>query len=261
MNRPVKAVLGAVALVLSAVLGVAALATSAAAESYPESGWQLRDAHGTYPDVSWQPAELSAVESATTVLLSKPSGDVGTSAEAANLGVPVSAGDEITVGYSAINGAVPDAGAIRLFWYDVPDADTLNDAPTGFVAAGAELSGTLTIVVEADATVGTIGLTYDASNDSAGTVVFANLTVAGEPISFEAPPASPEPSISASPTPTATPATEPSDQPTAEPAALPDTGTGNGPLVLAVLAVILFGAGGLLVAAAVISKRREERST
>lgn len=179
------------AVTVGCLLALAVAAPAAAQDShYPEAGWDLRDYDGGWVD----PSESEVVDD-TTVALSKPSGDVGTSAETTNLGLPVATGDEITVDYELVDGATTDAGAIRMFYYDVPDADTNAAAPTAFVAADG--SGTLSLTVAADGAVGTFGLTYDASNASAGAVLFTNLTVAGTEVLFVQP-AGPSPSPSPS---------------------------------------------------------------
>lgn len=154
---------------------------------YPAAEWQLRQI-GT-GDLDWSPAAASVIVDATTLRLTKPDGDTSTSAETANIGLVVTADTEITVDYSLDADADTAAGAVRLFYYDTPDADTLGVAPAGFVAADG--SGTMSLPVPAGTAIGTLGLVYDASNSSAGTVTFTDLRVGDTPILFVAPAAPP----------------------------------------------------------------------
>jgi hypothetical protein len=223
---------------------------SASVEYFPTTGWDVRDASGTYPDIEWNPAAASQIIDAYTVDLTKPAGDVGTSIETTNLGVDVEAGDVITVHYELKDGALTDAGAIRAFYYDHPDGDTLHEAPTAFVAADG--SGVLELTVIADGTIGTLGLTYDASNVSAGTVTFSTLKVNDTKVRFLAPveeTPSPEPTASESPHPGETPS------PTASPSEvegeggekLPVTGSSLPYIVGAGAAFLGLGAGVVLL--------------
>lgn len=205
---------------------------------FPDAGWQVRQIG---PDAVWVDAELSMVTGPTAVELTKPAGDTGTSIETTDLGLPVAAGDTITVAYEMTDGALPDAGAVRLFWYDTADADTMTEAPTAFVAADA-MSGTLSLVIGADAQVGTFGLTYDASNVSAGTVRFTGLMVGDTAVLFQAPP---------EPEPTGEPTAQPTEPPAGgggEKPGLPVTGASLPLLVLG--GAGLAGAGGLALWAA-----------
>jgi hypothetical protein len=254
----------ALAVALGALLGGALLTTPASAqvEHYPTTGWEVRDASGTYPDIEWNPAAASQIIDAYTVDLTKPAGDIGTSIETTNLGVDVEAGDVITVHYELKDGAAVDDGAIRMFYYDHPDGDTIHVGPTAFVAADG--SGTLQLQVLADGTIGTFGLTYDATNASAGTVTFSSLKINEELVRFIEPvqsspaPATASPTAVASPTPSASPTpgatAEPSTTPSAAPSAeaapeLPVTGS-NLTVVLGGVAVLLGLAGGGLMALA-----------
>jgi hypothetical protein len=169
------------------VLGVLALGVGPAHaqdEHFPASGWQVRQIG--LGETEWSPAAESAIVDATTVDLTKPDGTTGTSIETADLGLDVAAGTEISVSYALLDGADTVAGAVRLFYYDTADADTLGAAPTGFVAADGP--GTLSLTVDVDTTIGTLGLVYDASNPAVGTVRFTNLTVGYTTVLFVAPP-------------------------------------------------------------------------
>lgn len=235
------ALIGAVALTLGLTAG-----TASAEETghYPAAGWEVRQHDGT----GWAPAELSQITGPTTVELVKPAGEIGTSIETTNLGLEVSAGDTITVDYALTEGASSAAGAVRMFWYDSPSADTETQAPTQFVAAGAD-AGTLTITVGAEATVGSMGLTYDASNNSAGKATFSNLTVNGTLVLFQAPATpSPDPTETPDPDPATTPDPDPTDTPDPTPSATPDPVAGELPVTSGVrlLPALLIG-GSLLL--------------
>lgn len=213
-------------------LGSLVLSSPAVAQSehYPDAAWQVRDVTcDPYPDCTWVDAAESEVVDATTVTLSKPDGPTGTSIETTNLNLPVDTTETfMTVDYTA-DGDVFANGAVRMFYYDHADADTIEDAPTS--TAIADGSGTLSIPIPTGTTIGTMGLTYDASNDTDGAVTFNNLMVGDTSILFVQPVApSPSPSESHSPTPTPT-ASNPSAAPTvsqspvAKPAGLPVTGS------------------------------------
>lgn len=243
----------------AAILGAAvalALAAPAAAqgEHFPAAGWQVRQI-GT-GETAWSPAAASQVVDASTVDLTKPDGTTGTSIETSHLGMDVNAGDVISVSYELLDDALTDAGAVRLFYYDTRDADTLATAPTAFVAADG--SGVLELTVAATDRIGTLGLVYDASNDSAGTVRFTDLTVAGTPILFVAPPEpSPSPTGQPTPGPTGEPTpdpTKPADPSPSDPAGgagggsdkpgLPVTGSSL-PVLVGGGAVLAAGGGGI----------------
>lgn len=135
---------------------------------------------------------VSSVTSDTVILVQdgRATATAGTSAETANLGIEVAAGDTITVDYALSDGATSDLGAVRLFIYYSADADTWNQAPDQFVAADSD-SGTLSITADGG-TIGTAGVVYDTSNPSTGTATFSGLTVVGEAVPF-LPVAEPEP--------------------------------------------------------------------
>lgn len=165
---------------------------AAQAGELPAQPWQVLD---TATNGTRAPSAHSKIVSASvaeaTWKAGEPASSGGTSIETANLALPVKAGDKVTVGYELVDGASPAAGAVRLFYYDKPDANTLTEAPTKFayVPNDGPTSGTLTIEVEADGVVGTAGLVYDTSNGGVpGTVRFASLKVAGKAVDFVAPP-------------------------------------------------------------------------
>lgn len=229
-----------------AVAGTLALATPAYADVSPADPWLALDtaADGTQTD-----AAHSQIVDSTTVDLTWTTVGVGggTSLETADLGVDVANGDVVSVHYELKDGASAAAGAVRLFIYSIPDGDTFSEAPAQFAFAPTEgTSGTLSIAVSFDGTIGTAGLVYDTSNGGVpGTVRFTDLTVAGETVLFVEP--EPEPSESPSSEPSTEPSSAaPSTTPPAE-GSLPITGA---PLAgLAIGGVVLLGAGtGLMLA-------------
>lgn len=147
---------------------------------FPRSGWVLQQI--AMGDTGFSPAALSQIVDQDTVALIKPAGDTGTSIETADLGLPVTAGDTLTVQVSLLGSASADVGAVRMFVYDHPGANTLTEAPQAVAAAAGD--GTLTLTVPFTGTIGTMGLVYDASNSSAGTVEFSNLRLNNTPIWF-----------------------------------------------------------------------------
>lgn len=191
-----KRTTAALAALSAAALGTFAVALPASAEPVPDpyyavGEWLLQDWEGPYPTIERSPAELSTA-SCDEVVLTKPDvpkedtpiygpsadGDIGTSYENGNLALTVEAGDSLTVDYELSHVDNAATTAVRMFAYGVVDANTLNVAPT-FGPAIADpvdgLTGTLSIDFAADDIVGTFGLTYDASNDTEGTVTFTNL--------------------------------------------------------------------------------------
>jgi hypothetical protein len=229
--------------------------------------WSLRSIVGT----TWQqPADGSGVVDGDTVVLTKPQGG-GTEFAAFNVGFTTEPVD-ITVHYSLSADADHAAGAVRLFYYQDNDADTLNTAPDGFAAADAD-SGTLTLTDVT--TIGTLGLVYDASNNAGGSVTFTDLKIGNVRVKFkdvcsgQSP--SPEPS-SPTPTPTgASPSASASESTSMPPTAsetpapgaggdggdLPVTGV-PGPVLAAVATALIIGGGVLLVVA---RRRRDIRYT
>lgn len=217
---------------------------------FPDTGWQVRDTEcDPYPECDRTDAVESTITGPSAVDLTKVASGTGTSIETSNLNLTVETDTTLTVEYDLGSDADTVAGAIRLFWYNHPDGDTIKEAPTAFVAAK-NGSGTLSLNIPAYATIGTMGLTYDASNDSTGTVTFSDLTVDGTLVLFQEPESEPEPTSSPSPSPTATatieptpsPATSPSTEPVAEEKSqLPQTG--NGLFYLIAIGLILLAAG------------------
>ncbi len=249
-------------LVAAAIGATAVLAFTAPAQASTTCpSWTLRGATGAYPDVTFGGAPTGAkVVGATEVKLVKPADGVQPGVEFAtkDAGITLDAAGDITVTYQLADGAKPDAGAVRLFYYDHAGAETLTDAPTGQALADGQ-SGTLTI--EGVTKVGTLGLVYDASNDSAGTVTFTDLKVGGEPVSFTDAACKPSPSPSSSPTPSKAPAAggaPATTAPATKAPTLPVTGS-SFPMVTAAA----FGGGGVLLGAValLVSRRRRTRFT
>lgn len=232
-----RTVLTIIACVVLGALGIGPAWASHDDYLYPADDWQVREIGA---DLVWHPASESEIVDASTLNLTKPSGDIGTSAETTDLGLE---GDAVTVDVILNPDATADAGAIRLFAYDHPDGDTLGEAPQAVaIAAG---SGPLSLDVSAFAgPIGTLGLVYDASNASAGTVTFKNLQVDGETISFTAhvepqPEPEPEPEPSDEPDPIAVP--------TSVPAGVNDGADRGLPLGTAIAIIIVFAGGTVFI--------------
>ena len=236
---------------LAVALGALLIGSSPASASAP-CGY-------AFSALDWGTEVVPSVNSSVTedaIVLVKVDGAMSTDASTSNLGTT---GTTLTVDYELSGGATTDAGAIRFFAYDHADANTATVAPTYGPAIADAMSGTLTLDI-AGGTIGTVGVTYDASNVSTGTVTFTNLMLDGEQLAFisecpeptptatESPTATASPTSSASPTPGATeePSTAPSTE--AEPE-LPVTGS-NLPVALGGAAVLLGLTGGGLMALA-----------
>jgi len=180
-----------------------ALAAPANAQTVPPAAdWWVQDTDASdydctapEPTVRTDAAESAILDATSVKLVGKGVAappHYGTSIETPDLGIDVATGDPVTVEYE-LDGADPAAGAVRLFIYDHADADTDCEAPTQLVAVPDDGSaeGTLTLTVGFTGTIGTAGLVYDSSNGNAGgSVIFSNLTVAGQVIAFaQEPPA------------------------------------------------------------------------
>lgn len=205
------------------------------AQHFPDGGWELGEwgPGATSPTV---PASASIVQSATVLDLTKPAGNTGVSMETTDLGLTADGDTQLSVSWEADQSGLTVAGAVRLFWYDIPDADTFGQAPTDRVCAGYDdaaclvpntlTEGTLSMTVPDGSTVGTVGLTYDASNLTAGTVTFTELRFGDTLVLFLEPPASPSPDpVSPSPTDSGSPSPTPTDTASPSPSASP---TDNG---------------------------------
>lgn len=203
------------------------------------------------------PAEGSTVVDAHTVVLTKPVGG-GTEFAAKNLNMTFDSPVSVEVEYELADGADHAAGAVRLFYYEANNPNTLTDAPTEFIPA---TSGNGTLTIAGVDKLGTVGVVYDASNTAGGKVTFKNLKVGGTKLAFKDVCPQATPSATATPTPTVTvsataiPSTTASvSATTPAPAASVSTSpaaslpvTGSNPMK-----PVLIGVGVLLVGAALV---------
>lgn len=268
MRSRLAAALAAMAALLAAgLVGVAPAqatnhvhASATQPEPVCEATWKMRGATGAYPDVTFGGPPPGSTIGDHFAKLVKPAEGVqpGVEFAAFDLEIQAPADNELLVGvdYATDDGATTAAGAIRLFGYAAQDADTLNDAPTYGPAVAASESGHLVLTIPAGKTLGTLGMVYDASNSSSGSVTFSDLKIGTRPVLFTGCP-EPEPTQTAQPEPTGTP--EPGGTATPEPSGtaapvptLPITGSSTTLwMVLAGLAAL--GSGVLLF---VLSRRR-----
>ena len=112
-------------------------------------------------------------------------GDIGTSYENTDLNLPVNSGYKLLVDYTLSATANAGAGAVRMFVLrhrrrGHPQcshrASLVGRRRPGVRRSPRKsLSGTLSLDFTTAATIRTFGLTYDASNDTEGTVTFTNL--------------------------------------------------------------------------------------
>lgn len=230
--------------------------------------WKLQSAAGEYPEVSFGEAPAGAkVNGKSKVTLVKPTEGVmpGTEFAAYTMDLSFDEPVSITVDYELNGGASHAAGAVRMFYYENQNADTLFVGPTGKAEADAE-HGTLTITGVSK--VGTLGLVYDGSNAAGGSVVFTDLRVGNVPVKFTDVCTEPSPtptvtaSASPSPTPTATGGATAAPTPTRTVAAGAGGGslpvTGSKPVYVAGAAAVIVVAGLALVLAA---RRRKTKFT
>lgn len=189
--------------------------TAAGATEQPEpvcATWTARGATGVYPAIVFGGKPVGTEISASTAKLTKPEGvSPGVEFASFDLGIGTLAQEAIVrVEYATSDGASTSAGAVRMFAYYDKDADTLNDAPDHVATAQAE-SGNLLFTVPDGKKIGTLGLVFDASNNTTGVVTFSNLTIGDRPVSFTPCPAPTTP-------PTTVPTTVPTTAPTTSPA-------------------------------------------
>lgn len=137
-------------------------------------------AHDWVDGVAGQPAESTVT--ADEVILVKTDGGVGTDASTSDLGLT---GQTLTVDYELSGDASTDTTAIRFFAYEAAGADTGagGTGPPEQDIADAD-SGTLTLDFGDSVDIGTVGVTYDTSNHSTGTVTFTDFELDGEPFSL-----------------------------------------------------------------------------
>lgn len=198
----------------------------------------------------------SNIDSASQATLVKPEGE-NSGVELVTNDLDLTAGaDElvISVDYSLVDGSTA-ATAVRLFGYadqGVDPASPSAGAPDyGPDIAEAE-SGTMTLTIPAGQSLGTLGVTYDASNTSHGTLTVRNMMVDERSVSFtECEEPTPSPSVT-TPAATTPPATVP---PTVEPSAtVPPVAGGPSLPVTGVSIWHFLGAGLVLVALGVAAR-------
>jgi LPXTG-motif cell wall-anchored protein len=248
MNR-IRAIIAASALALGAGLALAAPAQAATDQPGPACGtWKFSQAVLPYPAPLVPGAGLSSTDGSTATL-KKPDNaepDSAAGVEFAAKDLEIDGPTVITVKVST-DVANLASGAVRFFGYEDQNANTLTDGPDYQATADAD-GQTLTLNVTGP--VGTLGLVYDASNATTGTVTFSDLKVGDLAGKFKA---CPKPQESPTATP---PATRP---PTSPPAAtgpqptLPKTGPKVAVLTAIGGAVLLAGA------ALVVGARRRRR--
>lgn len=215
-TRLAAALAGLVGLLAAGLVGLAAPAQ--ATETQPDpvcATWKMRGATGAYPAVVWGGAPDGSSVSKLSAKLVKPAEGVQPGVEFATKDLEVQApeGDEILVGvdYATAGNATTAAGAIRLFGYKVKNANTLTDAPDWKAVAESE-SGHLVLTIPAGQKLGTLGMVYDASNTSNGSVTFSDLKIGTRPVQFTAC-EEPTPTPTPKPTQTATPGPGGTDEP------------------------------------------------
>lgn len=263
-TRLAAALAGLVGLLAAGLVSAPAQATNhvhtPAAQDPVCATWKMRGATGAYPEVTFGGPPAGSSVSASSATLVKPAEGVAPGVEFAafDLEIQAPAGDEILVGvdYATAGGATTAAGAIRLFGYADQDANTLTDAPDYGPAVAESESGHLVLTIPAGQNLGTLGVVYDASNSSSGSVTFSGMTIGNQPVQFTTCPeptptatATPGPTQTATPGPTATAEPEPTGSATAAPVpGLPVTGSRTA--VLAGIGAIVCAAGAVLILAA-----------
>lgn len=175
MKKKITAVLAATGMVLLAWLTLPNQAS--ATEAVPVCvEVQLRSAAGEYPEVDFIDTPAGASYTEDTATLIKPTEGIlpGTEFVALKVDLEFDSSVSLTVDYDLVDGASSAAGAVRVFYYEEQDADTLFDGPKDKAIADGT-SGTLTI--PGIDKVGTFGFTYDGSNLAGGKAVFSNLKI------------------------------------------------------------------------------------
>lgn len=206
-----KRLVVAAAVLVSALVGVAVVASPASAVTAPSCpGWVVRSITAG-PGWDPSPAPGAGPTDPYTMVLTKPVGG-GTEASTHDINVDATS---IEVRYTLNDGASTAAGAVRLFYYHSDAVNTLTDAPDGWAIAEDGDGGNLAILGNVGH-IGTLGVVYDASNPAGGSVTFSGLLVGGVPVAFTGAP------CAATPTPTTAAPVVPPAQPTT-PAAHPTT--------------------------------------
>ena len=149
---------------------------------------RVGDLENSSTTASWEPSNNGAeIVNDTTASLTIETGGA-TSIETQNLNVPVQAGDEISFDIELQDGAVCTAGAPRMFveiggtFYNSYDDQTgcADDSAPG---GNNTQDGTVTFTVPVNGRIGQAGFVYD--NGIAGTVVISNVTIDGNPVTFQ----------------------------------------------------------------------------
>lgn len=190
MNRTAVlagAVTGLVFGVSAVALAPAVSATVTPATNQVVCGqWKMRGATGAYPAVTFGGPPAGSSVSKHSAKLVKPATGIqpGVEFAAKGLNLPAPAGMTISVTYVPSADASVAAGAVRLFGYTAKNADTLNDAPNWQDMATSPVGGTLSLTVPAGASVGTLGLVYDASTAEQGSVTFSSMKAGSRKVPF-----------------------------------------------------------------------------
>lgn len=176
--------------------------TTAAAEPAEWQTWDTStDGTRTLSETSWVMCDKAEVGWSDE----NPAASAGSSAENPDLDWDVTGVGSVTVHYQLDETAVPTGGAVRLFLYDKPNADTWAEAPyrMDVVPNDGEAEGILSVVTDSDK-IGTIGVVYDSSGNTPGRVMFTNLQIDGVSVPF---------TDDCTEQPTETPTEQPTEQP------------------------------------------------
>lgn len=197
-------------LAVTATLGIAFAVSVAlsspvqAAEAEPICAtWEARGGSMVEGDFVFGGQPVGTEIDKLTAKLTKPEGEKpGVEFAVRGLNLTVEQDTEVRVQYQLKDGASWSAGAVRMFGYTDNSASTLTDPPTWQADAKGE-SGELKFQADGEAkTINILGLVFDGSNDSKGSVTFSQMFVGDRPVYFEACP---------KPVPTDTKTTEPKD--------------------------------------------------
>lgn len=139
--------------------------------------WDMR----SVKDNEWgKPVHGSFSTDDFAVLAKKP----GYGTEFANMNVGLGSDEgvakDLKVTVKLFGGASAESGALRMFYYTTANPDTNVAPPSGSVVA----DGNGEITIPDVKKIGTLGFTFDNSNQSSGSVKFSNLTWGGEKLDF-----------------------------------------------------------------------------
>lgn len=156
-----------------------------AQELSPAAPWQPLDTSGA--GFTQSDSVNSDIVDATTVYLEADSSDPeskGTSIETTDLGVEVTAGDEITFEYELLDGTTCTGGAPRVFIIvNGINTNSWEELQSGGTQCGTD--GLVTFTAAETGTIGHAGIVYDSG--AGGAVKVNNLTVAGKSVLFMEP--------------------------------------------------------------------------